>query len=137
MFEITKIIIITLSMMGQPTENINTINTDNPYIGTWEWEQTVVSGRGGKHTANPESAGITKEITITEDGKVIIKENGEITCESDFIISSNEDQAKGGLNDSVYGGCLKGSFSIKDGKLEHYQYLGCPSSLSTYSNLKS
>jgi hypothetical protein len=140
MFEIAKIIMMTLSMMGQPTENIATINTDNPYVGTWEWEQTVISGRGGKSTANPASAGITRKVTITKNGKVIIKEDGKITCEGNFIISKrdgDEEAQEGELNDRVEEGCLKGLFRIKEGKLEHYQYLGCPSSLSTYTRVGS
>ena len=125
-------------MIGQPTENITPENTDNPYVGTWQWEQTVVSGRGGKSTANPENAGITRIISISNDGKVIIKENDKITCESDFIVSGgDEDGEEGDLNDSIDEGCMKGLFRIKDGKLDHYQYLGCPSSLSTYARVGS
>lgn len=138
MFELAKIIMMTLSLMGQPTEDMTTIKTDNPYAGTWEWEQTVVSGRGGKQTANPKSEGVTRIVTITKEGKVTIKENGKITCESDFVISGgDEDEPEGELNDSVDEGCMKGLFRIKDGKLDHYQYLGCPSSLSTYSRVGS
>lgn len=138
MFEIAKIIMMTLSLMGQPTEDINTTNSDNPYAGTWEWEQTVVSTRGGKSTVTPESEDVTRIVRITKKGKVTIKENGKVTCESKFVISgTEEDGEEGGLNDSVDEGCFKGLFRIKDGKLENYRYLGCPSSLSTYRKVKS
>lgn len=136
MFGIIKAIMMTLALSGSPAENI-AINTDNPYVGTWEWEKTTVKGRGGENTTDPSTANITRQIIITADHKVQVLENGKITCEGDFTISGSDDNEDDrDLNDSIDEGCMKGIVGVIDGQLQHYVYLGCPSSTSYYNKAK-
>lgn len=130
MYGVIKAIMMALALSGSPAENTAT-NVDNPYVGTWEWEKTITSGRGGQHTADATTTELTRQIIITTENKVQILENGKITCEGDFTINEKGDAT--GMNYNVAEGCMKGNVHIVDGKLKHYVYLGCPSSTSFYT----
>jgi len=102
------------------------------YVGTWTWEETTVSGRGGKSTTTAEETKIIKQLVIAADGTASLLESGKETCSASISLEET-DGPNGGFDHSIVSDCIKGSIGIKDGKLIHYQYLGCPSSLSTYA----
>ncbi len=135
MFDIIKIIIMSLSITGATTGDIMEKQTTHPYEGTWEWEQSITKGRGGEIVQNPESESMTKQIVIGADYSVKVIENGEVTCES-TLIASKTHMPKGELEDYFESDCIKGSFGVIDGQLKQYQYLGCPSTTTTYSRVK-
>ncbi len=129
MFEIAKILSIAiLSLNSGNLDKENVSPTTNEFIGTWEWVSTSISGRGGVNTTLASDTEMTKTIVITEDFLLKVIENGKTVCEDNFeFIETNKP-----MGNNIKGECLKGNFSIKDGTLNQYEYLGCPSSNTTY-----
>lgn len=130
-----KLITMALAMTTATSGEMDTTIVDNPYAGTWEWEQTTIVGRGGQSVSNPITSKTTKLIVITEDFKVQVLVNDELSCEGTLEV--NKLEAPNGIYaDSFKSDCINGSFGISEGTLMHYEYLGCPSSTTLYTKVE-
>ncbi len=137
-YEIIKIVSLSLMTISSgnlqkemPVESVESA----AYIGTWEWTSSTISGRGGKNTVTAEDSKDTKTITITKENKVLVYTNGKLECEGTFKLKTGKG-ANDPMANNIESPCLKGHFSIKDGMLNQYEYLGCPSRNSLYKKVK-
>ncbi len=134
-YELAKIIGLSLmTLTGTTTEKKSTNPDFESFIGMWEWVSTSTAGRGGIHVATAEITGTTKTITISEDGKISIHENSKLVCEGGFELLTTKSNDP--LVNNFKSDCMKGSLSFKDGNLQQYEYLGCPSRTTLYKRIK-
>ena len=114
----------------------NQVEVDkSDFIGTWKWVNSELVSEAGIFITTPETGDRTESIVITEDYQLVKMLNGNVTCQSDFVLDLEWDTENPFRHREI--NCSVGSMTISNDTLETYAYLGCPSTSSYYVKVKS